>query len=195
MCRKFGFSFSWKRALGISSAKQKISRKTGIPLTKQGRQRKAGRIMTGGCCSLPVIVFIMLLSIILACGSGNGEITGSSSSTQKPTKTPMPTPTFTVYEHRDFITYPDNYKGARIKLTGEVFNILSDELMQIWAGASRDAVAIFSANPFEKIYEGDNVSVEGFVKGSECRKTTIGGMSCQPVIENAKIDKIENTGE
>lgn len=45
MGRKFGFSFSWKRALGISGAKGKISRLIGIPLTKSGRQRKAGRLI------------------------------------------------------------------------------------------------------------------------------------------------------
>lgn len=33
--------FSWKRALGITSAKRKISRATGIPLSKSGRKRKA----------------------------------------------------------------------------------------------------------------------------------------------------------
>ncbi|SRR6266536_3297514 len=43
--RKFGFSFSWKRALGISSTKGKISRAIGIPLTRSGRQRKAGRFL------------------------------------------------------------------------------------------------------------------------------------------------------
>ena len=37
-----GLSFSWKRALGISQANQKIARKTGIPTTKQGRERKIG---------------------------------------------------------------------------------------------------------------------------------------------------------
>jgi hypothetical protein len=45
MGRKFGFSFSWKRALGISAAKGRISRKIGIPLTRSGRQRKAGRLL------------------------------------------------------------------------------------------------------------------------------------------------------
>ncbi|MCR5223588.1 MAG: hypothetical protein K6C11_00335 [Bacilli bacterium] len=40
-----GLSFSWKRALGISGLKNKISRKTGIPLTKQGRRNKVGRIL------------------------------------------------------------------------------------------------------------------------------------------------------
>lgn len=37
-----GLTFSWKRALGITQAKQKISRKTGIPMTKQGIERKIG---------------------------------------------------------------------------------------------------------------------------------------------------------
>lgn len=32
--------FSWNRAIGITSAKQKIARATGIPTTKQGRKRK-----------------------------------------------------------------------------------------------------------------------------------------------------------
>lgn len=38
-----GVSFSWKRALGISQAKQKFARKTGIPTTKSGLERKVGR--------------------------------------------------------------------------------------------------------------------------------------------------------
>ncbi len=37
-----GLSFSLKRALGITRAKQKIARKTGIPLTKNGLERKIG---------------------------------------------------------------------------------------------------------------------------------------------------------
>ncbi len=37
-----GVIFSWKRALGISQAKQKIARETGIPLTKNGLERKIG---------------------------------------------------------------------------------------------------------------------------------------------------------
>lgn len=40
-----GLSFSWKRAVGITAAKQKISRKTGIPTTKQGLERKVGKMI------------------------------------------------------------------------------------------------------------------------------------------------------
>ena len=47
MGRKKGFSFSWKRASGISGAKNRISRKIGVPLTRSGRQKKVGR--AAGC--------------------------------------------------------------------------------------------------------------------------------------------------
>lgn len=35
-----GLSFSVKRAVGISAAKTKIAKATGIPTTKSGRQKK-----------------------------------------------------------------------------------------------------------------------------------------------------------
>ena len=37
-----GLSFSLKRAVGVTALKQKISKKTGIPTTKQGLERKIG---------------------------------------------------------------------------------------------------------------------------------------------------------
>lgn len=40
---KYGFSFSWKRVLGITGAKQKFARSTGIPTTQSGMERKVGR--------------------------------------------------------------------------------------------------------------------------------------------------------
>ena len=40
-----GLSFSWKRALGITQAKQQISRKTGIHTTKAGVERKIGNML------------------------------------------------------------------------------------------------------------------------------------------------------
>lgn len=45
MGKKFGVSFSWKRALGISGVKGKIARKIGIPLTRSGLERKLGRMI------------------------------------------------------------------------------------------------------------------------------------------------------
>lgn len=51
MGRKYGFSFSAKRALGISSVKGSIARATGIPTTSSGLYRKIGRAVTGGILS------------------------------------------------------------------------------------------------------------------------------------------------
>ena len=37
-----GLSFSLKRAIGVTKIKQSIARKTGIPTTRQGLERKIG---------------------------------------------------------------------------------------------------------------------------------------------------------
>ncbi|MCC6842876.1 MAG: hypothetical protein IT264_07320 [Saprospiraceae bacterium] len=42
---KFGFSFSWKRLLGITGAKQSFARKTGMPTSKTGIERKIGHMI------------------------------------------------------------------------------------------------------------------------------------------------------
>ena len=38
-------TFSWKRAFGITAAKRKIAKATGIPMTKQGRRNKVGKLL------------------------------------------------------------------------------------------------------------------------------------------------------
>lgn len=43
-----GLSFSWKRALGVTKAKQQFAKATGIPTSKQGLERKVGRIVMNG---------------------------------------------------------------------------------------------------------------------------------------------------
>jgi hypothetical protein len=40
-----GVTFSWKRALGVTQAKQQIARKTGIPTSKAGLERKIGNVI------------------------------------------------------------------------------------------------------------------------------------------------------
>lgn len=57
--------FSWRRATGVTRMKSKISRATGIPLTKSGRQRKVGKIMTGGGCLMPVLAWVAIITAIL----------------------------------------------------------------------------------------------------------------------------------
>lgn len=57
-----GLTFSWKRALGISKAKRRVSRKTRIPLSKSGRRMKAGRMMG---CMLPITMVFMVIILLL----------------------------------------------------------------------------------------------------------------------------------
>lgn len=40
-----GLSFSWKRALGITQAKQRFARETRIPTSKAGLERKIGKMI------------------------------------------------------------------------------------------------------------------------------------------------------
>lgn len=55
-----GVSFSWRRAIGLSALEGKISRTTGIPLTRSGRERKMGRIFE----HLLGYLFVALLLLI-----------------------------------------------------------------------------------------------------------------------------------
>ena len=60
-----GLSFSAKRAFGVTRAKQNFARKTGIPTTKSGMQRKIGRTVTGGGC-LVSFTFMVLSTIAIS---------------------------------------------------------------------------------------------------------------------------------
>ena len=62
--------FSWKRLLGISAAKSRISRKIGIPLSRSGRQQKVGRILTGGGCVITLCFFVSIALMFIGVLSG-----------------------------------------------------------------------------------------------------------------------------
>jgi len=56
--------FSWKRLLGISAMKSRLSRQIGIPLTRSGRQRKFGE--AAGCAVMVVGVLIVVSVMAVA---------------------------------------------------------------------------------------------------------------------------------
>lgn len=57
--------FSMKRALGVTKVKSRISRATGVPLSRSGRQRKIGKMM-GGCLIPTVIIAAVLITALSA---------------------------------------------------------------------------------------------------------------------------------
>ena len=60
-----GLTFSWKRATGATAAKRKIARAAGIPTTKAGRQRKIGKMVTGGGCLLYIFIPFGIIAAII----------------------------------------------------------------------------------------------------------------------------------
>jgi len=41
----YGFSFSWRRLLGITGLRSSIAHRTGVPTTRGGIERKIGRYL------------------------------------------------------------------------------------------------------------------------------------------------------
>ena len=76
--------FSWKRFVGISALKSKIARKTGIPTTRSGRQRKIGGALLKG--NLLTVLTLGLIQSALqkprnSSSSASGTNSGSTSGT------------------------------------------------------------------------------------------------------------------
>jgi len=61
--RTYGFSFSWRRALGVSATNGRVSRSIGIPLTRSGRRQKLGRMVESGA-------IVVLLGAIFTTAAG-----------------------------------------------------------------------------------------------------------------------------
>jgi hypothetical protein len=66
--RKYGTSFSWRRATGVSATKGKISRAIGVPLTRSGRQRKTGQFVEK---YIAPIFLLAVLAMVGKCMAGN----------------------------------------------------------------------------------------------------------------------------
>ena len=55
--------FSWKRLIGVTRVKQNFARKTGIPTTKSGFERKIGGMILGKGCLVIIIGMVVVISI------------------------------------------------------------------------------------------------------------------------------------
>ena len=57
---------SWKRTLGITNARRKIAKATGIPTTRAGRQQKLGRTVAKGCAGKAALLLFGLIALCAA---------------------------------------------------------------------------------------------------------------------------------
>ena len=60
-----GMTFSAKRALGVTKARRYVARKTGIPTTKSGIQRKVGRAAMGGGCLVQIVGVLLVVLLVI----------------------------------------------------------------------------------------------------------------------------------
>lgn len=88
---KFGLSFSWRRAVGLSAAKGRLSRKLGIPLTRSGRQRKVGRAT--GCLVAPLVFLVTAAALVFPSCGGSKTATAPTVVATTTTTTLQPTTT------------------------------------------------------------------------------------------------------
>ena len=68
-----GLSFSLKRAVGITAIKQKVSKATGIPSTRQGLERKIGGSLMKAVKGKSKMCLLILVPFVLASCSANFE--------------------------------------------------------------------------------------------------------------------------
>lgn len=61
-----GFTFSWKRAIGISGLKSRLAHGTGIPTTRMGLERKIGASILNTTIGIITFVFGIIIKIIPA---------------------------------------------------------------------------------------------------------------------------------
>lgn len=59
-----GFTFSWKRAVGISGLKSKLAHRTGVPTTRMGLERKIGAGILNTTIGILSFVFGLIIKII-----------------------------------------------------------------------------------------------------------------------------------
>jgi hypothetical protein len=54
----------WKKWSGLTGARRKIAKATGIPTTRGGRQRKVGRM--AGCCVPFLFLALVAVAVVVA---------------------------------------------------------------------------------------------------------------------------------
>lgn len=81
---------------------------------------------------------------------------------------------------RELTTYPNNHIGEKVRVSGNVFNIVSGTRFQMWISGTQEAVVVDYIIGFDDLFENTSVVVYGEVKGTECFTNQLGGQVCQP---------------
>jgi len=91
---------------------------------------------------------------------------------------------YTAVPWRDFITYPDKFTGNKIKINGQVFNVVGDSAVQMYVG-NYEAIYVEMDKSFSDIYENSWIIVYGTGNGKKCFDNAYGAEICQPLLKKA----------
>lgn len=114
--RTYGVSFSWRRALGVSSAKARLSRAIGVPLTRSGRQRKQSRLVQS------VFGPIVGIGFLVAIGASLGHCGMTQSNKLEQVQPQRPQPQTQVLPSQGSTLTSDELKELQVLLNTAGFN-------------------------------------------------------------------------
>ena len=118
-------------------------------------------------------------------------------STATPTNTPLPTSTrdrrvdYAEIDIRELDGYTSRHIGEKVRLRGEVFNLMGDGL-QMWVGGGNVAVVVTWDNSSvlpDQVYEGTWITVYARVDGTFSGTNAYGGTIEQPMVVADIIEK------
>jgi len=92
---------------------------------------------------------------------------------------------YSTVSAKELISYPDNYKGKKLKISGKVFNIIDNYSFQIFIAGTYDAAYISVNDPLSGVYEDDYLIIYGTGAGKACGTNAFGAEVCKPLIINA----------
>jgi len=95
---------------------------------------------------------------------------------------------YTTIYWKELATYPENYIGTKVKVSGRIFNIIGSVIQMYFAG-TYEALYVNLREPASGVYEDNSITVYGVVKGYECFTNTMGNQICQPALKNAWFTK------
>ena len=90
---------------------------------------------------------------------------------------------------KDFATYPDDYKGKKIAIKCEVFNVINKSQFQCRTLDEREPIGVITHEDFSALYEDDEITVYGIGGGESCGTNAFGGKVCQATLVKAWYTK------
>lgn len=142
-----------------------------------------------GLLKILAIIFVVFI-VIKICGGSNKPSTTKVVPTKVVPTLDWDKSSYAMQSNtKDFATYPDDYRGKKIAIRCEVFNIINKSQFQCWTLDDRDAVIVATREDFSALYKDDEITVYGIGGGENCGTNAFGAKVCQALLIKAWYTK------